>query len=294
MKKAKKKGGGNYNFYTGDMNFSSSKRLQEEKKLRDALERNEYLLYYQPKLNISSGKLVGMEALLRWRKDNKTMVAPGKFITMLEESGLILPVGEWVLNQACRQNQKWIDEGYDPMVVAVNVSARQFRQLDFVEVVYKAIKNSGMDPMLLEIEVTEGVLMEDTQASTTTLDELKMLGGRIAIDDFGTGYSSLSYLQRYPIDTLKIDRGFVSGLENRSEDAAIATTIVALAHNLRLNIVAEGVETEKQMTFLNAIGCHQLQGFLFSQPVAVHEFEKYLRNQNLLFRNLPGMLKHQA
>ncbi len=294
MRRAKKNGGSSFQFYTSDMNVSSSKRIKDEKRLRDAIENNEYVLYYQPKVSLRKGGMVGMEALIRWQKDENTLVAPGKFIGMMEENGLILPVGEWVLNRACEQNKQWIDRGYKPMTIAVNVSSNQFRQLDFVDVVCNALDKSGLKPEYLEIEVTEGVLMEDTQASITTLEELKEIGISIAIDDFGTGYSSLSYLQRYPIDTLKIDRGFIAGLENKSEDAAIATTIVALAHNLRLNIVAEGVENKKQMAFLNAVGCHELQGYLFSEPLCAEEFEKYLIDGALLFRNLPDLAKNRA
>lgn len=294
MQLGKDKGGAAHQFYTSDMNKSSSKRLREEKLLRDAVANDEYVLYYQPKINVGKCLMVGAEALIRWKKDNNKIIAPGKFISMLEESGLILPVGEWVLNQACRQAQLWNEQGNRPITIAVNVSARQFRQLNFVEVVYSAIEKSGLDPKLLEIEVTEGILMEDTKASTTTLEELKALGIRIAIDDFGTGYSSLNYLRRYPVDTLKIDRCFIAGIENQSEDAAIATTIVALAHNLKLNIVAEGVETQQQMAFLTALGCHELQGFLFSKPVAAPEFEKMLNNNALLFENIVGLTKNSA
>jgi len=293
MQKVKRSGGANFQFYTSDMNLSNSKRLKKEQMLREALTKGEYVLYYQPKINLNKAGLVGMEALLRWRS-GKVLVPPDEFISVLEESGLILPVGEWVLFEACRQNKKWMDAGYAPLVMSVNVSAVQFRQANFVEIVCRVLKKTGLDPKYLEVEVTEGVLMADTQSSVTVLNELKTIGIRVAIDDFGTGYSSLSYLQRYPIDTLKIDRAFVSGIESRNEDAAITTTIVGLAHNLRLNIVAEGVETPEQMAFLNAVGCQELQGFLFSKPVCASEFEKFLTENGLLFKHIPQMNKNRA
>lgn len=287
MHRIKDQGGASFQFYTSDMNVSSGIRIIEEQKLRNAIQKNEYRIYFQPVVNVQTGTLVGMEALLRWQMDDQTLVLPGKFISLLEESGLIVPVGEWVLREACLQTKRWIDQGYGPLVVSVNVSVRQFRQLDFVDVVYKILDETGLAPCCLQIEVTEGVLMEDTQASKLMLDGLKALGITLAIDDFGTGYSSLSYLKSYPIDTLKIDRVFVSGIEDNNEGAAIASTIVALARNLKLNIIAEGVETHQQMTFLLALGCHVIQGYFFSHPVSGADFEQILKNRTVLFKNIP-------
>ena len=281
--KAKKNGGGDFRFYTRDMNKSSWHRLEMERDLRHGLEKEQYLLHFQPKVDLIQGRITGMEALLRWQRTDDALVNPAEFIPMLEETGLIIEVGEWVLRESCRVARSWLDEGHDSIVMAVNVSARQFRQLDFVDKVYHILDETGLPPELLEIEVTEGILMEDTQASASTLEALKRHGIRIAIDDFGTGYSSLSYLQRYPIDTLKIDRAFVQDIENNNEGVAITTTIIALAHNLRLHIVAEGVETNKQLEFLTALGCHDIQGFLFSKPLPYEEFCELLKNESKMF-----------
>ena len=292
--KAKKNGGGDFRFYTRDMNISSWDRLEMEKDLRYGLERDQYLLHFQPKVDLIQGRITGMEALIRWQRTGDSLVSPGDFIPMLEETGIIIDVGEWVLRESCKVAKEWHDKGHESLVMAVNVSARQFRQLDFVDMVYRILDETGLAPELLEIEVTEGVLMEDTQASASTLKALKQHGIRIAIDDFGTGYSSLSYLQRYPIDTLKIDRAFVQDIENNSEGVAITTTIIALAHNLNLHIVAEGVETKQQLEFLTALGCQDIQGFLFSKPLAYNKFCELLENEAEMFSRVFGQHKNIA
>ncbi len=292
--KAKKNGGGDFRFYTRDMNVRSWERLEMERDLRHGLEKNQYILHFQPKVDLVQGRITGMEALLRWQRSEDELVSPASFIPMLEETGLIIDVGEWVLRESCHKAKHWLNQGYSSMVMAVNVSARQFRQVDFVEMVYDILDETGLPPELLEIEVTEGVLMEDTQGSASTLEALKQRGIRIAIDDFGTGYSSLSYLQRYPIDTLKIDRAFVQDIENNSEGVAITTTIIALAHNLRLHIVAEGVETNEQLEFLTALGCQDIQGFLFSKPLAYEDFCDLLENEAQMFSRVFALRKNTA
>ncbi len=292
--KAKKNGGGDFRFYTRNMNISSWGRLEMEQDLRHGIEKSQFVLYFQPKVDLSQGRITGMEALLRWQRTEDELVSPVEFIPMLEETGLIIEVGEWVLRESCITAKRWLDQGYGSMVMAVNVSARQFRQLDFVDMVYKILDETGLPPELLEIEVTEGVLMEDTQASASTLEALKRYGIRIAIDDFGTGYSSLSYLQRYPIDTLKIDKAFVQDIENNSEGVAITTTIIALAHNLRLHIVAEGVETNKQLEFLTALGCQDIQGFLFSKPLPYAAFCHLLENEAKMFSRVFAQQQNSA
>ncbi|VAW80607.1 diguanylate cyclase/phosphodiesterase (GGDEF & EAL domains) with PAS/PAC sensor(s) [hydrothermal vent metagenome] len=292
--KAKKNGGADFRFYTRDMNVRSWERLEMEKDLRHGLEKNQYVLHFQPKVDLVQGRITGMEALLRWQRSEGELVPPIKFISMLEETGLIIDVGEWVLRESCHIAKGWLDQGYSSMVMAVNVSARQFRQVDFVERVYDILDETGLPPELLEIEVTEGVLMEDTQGSASTLEALKQRGIRIAIDDFGTGYSSLSYLQRYPIDTLKIDRAFVKDIENNSEGVAITTTIIALAHNLQLHIVAEGVETNEQLEFLTALGCQDIQGFLFSKPLPYDDFCDLLENEAQMFSRVFALRKNTA
>ena len=280
------RGGNAYQFYTKDMNARTMQRLSKEQELRRAIENNEFVLFYQPKVEVMSCRVIGMEALIRWRNKDGSLTYPDEFIALLEECGLILQVGEWVIREACNTVKKWTEEYNPELKVAVNVSAKQFRSLDFVERVAEILEQSGLPARNLELEVTEGVLMEDTQASAEVLRALKSLGISVAIDDFGTGYSSLSYLQKYPIDTLKIDRAFVSDIGIKNEGTAITTTIVSLAHNLRLNIVAEGVETPNQLTFLAALGCHQVQGFLFSKPVGALEFERLLSDESVLFQDL--------
>ena len=291
--KAKQNGGNEFRFYTRDMNVSSWNRLEMEGDLRRALEKDQYILHFQPKVDLLQGRITGMESLLRWQRDD-VLVRPDEFIPLLEQTGLIVPVGEWVLRESCKAARKWMEEGSPPLVVAVNVSARQFRQLDFLDIVKRILIETRLAPELLEIEVTEGILMEDTVASAATIEALKQHGVRVAIDDFGTGYSSLSYLQRYRVDTLKIDKAFVQDIENNSEGAAIATTIISLAHNLRLHIVAEGVETHDQLAFLMALGCQQIQGYLFSKPLPAQEFTELLKNDANMFRNVLKQQKNIA
>jgi EAL domain-containing protein (putative c-di-GMP-specific phosphodiesterase class I) len=246
-----------------------------ENSLRHAVERQEFLLYFQPKANLRTGAITGVEALLRWKRDSGQIVPPAQFIPLLEESGLIVPVGEWVLRAACAQIRDWAAEGIE-VPVAVNLSPRQFQQQDIAEVVRRALADYGVPAHLIELEITETAAMHNAEAASTALAMLKALGVRIAIDDFGTGYSSLSYLKRFPIDCLKIDRSFINDVIDDLEDASIAQAVITLAHALELNVVAEGVETEQQAQFLAAHGCDEMQGYHFARPMPADECTRML------------------
>jgi diguanylate cyclase (GGDEF)-like protein/PAS domain S-box-containing protein len=268
---AKEQGRDNYQFYSRAMNATALEKLSLESQLRRALEREEFLLHFQPKIRAATGQIVGLEALIRWKHPELGMVPPSQFIPVAEESGLIVPIGDWVLQAACAQNHAWRCSGYPAVHVAVNIAMPHFRQGNLVVSVAEALRRSGLDPALLEVELTESMLMQSVETTLDTLHRLKNMGVRLAIDDFGTGYSSLSYLKRFPLDTLKIDRSFVRDLPRDAEDAAITKAIIAMAHSLRLSVVAEGVETPEQFAFLQQHGCDEVQGFLFSRPVAAEE-----------------------
>jgi PAS domain S-box-containing protein len=278
---AKDQGRDNYQFYSRGMNATALEKLSMESQLRKALERDELLLHFQPKIGAASGAVMGMEALLRWRHPELGMVPPSQFVPVAEETGLIVPIGEWVLRMACRQNRAWQQAGYPPVHVAVNIASPHFRQGGIMDSVARALRDSGLEPQWLELEVTESMLMQGVDATLDTLFKLKDMGVRLAIDDFGTGYSSLSYLKRFPLDTLKIDRSFVKDLPRDAEDAAISKAIIAMAHSLRLAVVAEGVENAEQLAFLQQHGCDLVQGFLFSRPVPAEEFARVLGAEQL-------------
>lgn len=267
MYRAKQLGRNNMQFYTPEMNNRALERLELEMSLHRALERGEFLLHYQPKVSTRSGKLVGMEALLRWARPGHGLVSPAEFIPILEETGFIVQVGEWVLRAACAQIKASISSGLRPVPIAVNLSARQLQSPGLVDMVRKIFDESGVDPALIELEITESSLMHNTDEAVVLLNALKKTGLRISIDDFGTGYSSLAYLKRFPVDTLKIDRTFVRDIAVDESDAAIARAIITMAHQLSLKVVAEGVETAEQLAFLVKNGCDEAQGFLFSRPV---------------------------
>lgn len=275
---AKEQGRNTYRFHTPERNAQVRERLNMESKLRRALDQEEFLLYYQPQVDLTTGMIVGTEALLRWQHPELGLVSPGKFISVLEDIGMIVRVGEWVLQTACRQSKAWQRDGFPPLRMAVNISARQFSRRDLIDTVAGVLTETGLDPNYLELEITESLLMEDIKANSRLLDELKtsVEGLRVSIDDFGTGYSSLSYLKTFPIDLLKIDQSFIRDITTNSDDAAITTTIIVLAHNLRLKVIAEGVETEEQMTYLREKGCDEAQGFYFSRPLPADEFTKLL------------------
>ncbi len=258
-------------------------RLEMEADLRRALEREEFVLHYQPKLSIDGSRVLGVEALVRWQHPERGMIPPGDFISLAEETGLIVPLGQWVLRHACQQMRQWLSEGISLLFVAVNISARQFQQPTFVETVRTILAEVGLDPGFLCAELTESLLMVDAAATIGVLGELRGLGLRaLAVDDFGTGYSSLSYLQRFPVTELKIDRSFVQGLPNNRGDAALVTSIIALAHSLDLHVIAEGVETEAQRGFLEAAGCDRFQGYLASRPLPAEQLVVWLRSHELL------------
>ncbi|MDO9227170.1 MAG: PAS domain S-box protein [Pseudomonadota bacterium] len=276
---AKEQGRNTYRFYTEALTTAANEHLALETRLRRGLERGEFILHYQPLIDAHSGRAVGVEALVRWQPPGEALVPPDKFIPIAEETGLIVPLGEWILRTACAQARTWLDAGLPPLVMAVNLSGRQFLAADMVELVRMVLAETGLPAQSLELELTESVIMEQADQAIATLDALKALGVRLAIDDFGTGYSSLAYLKRFPIDKLKIDRSFVQGLEDSDDDREIAATIIAMGRSLNLDVLAEGVETEQQLALLRQFGCEQYQGYLFSRPVPAAEFEQWLRER---------------
>ncbi|MQA64308.1 MAG: EAL domain-containing protein [Alphaproteobacteria bacterium] len=272
MYRAKEKGRNHFQFYASSMNAATVARMALENDLRRAVERNELVLHYQPQMKCASGEIFGFEALVRWQHPELGLIPPVRFIPLAEESGLIVPIGEWVLNEACRQNKAWIDSGGKPMIVSVNLSSRQLHQERILKTVTDALGSSGLDARYLALEITESCLMHDPDDAVVTLSLLHNMGISVSIDDFGTGYSSLGYLKRFPLDALKIDRAFISEVTENPEDAAIVRAILAMAHALRLKVVAEGVETEKQLRFLRKIGCDEVQGYLLSKPLPADDF----------------------
>lgn len=278
MYAAKEAGKNTYKFFSKEMNQRAVERMSLESNLRRALEREEFSLSYQPQIDTQTGRIVGMEALLRWNHFDMGLVSPGKFIPVAEETGLIVPIGEWVLRTACAQAQSWVDAGYSRIRVAVNISGVQFKQGNLTAVVRQVLEETGLNPVNLEIELTESVLMENAASAATMLRELKSLGVHLAIDDFGTGYSSLTYLKNFPIDRLKIDQLFIRDITTNPDDASISEAIIALAHSLKLDVIAEGVETREQMDFLRLLNCHEMQGYYFSRPVSQEKIHQLLRN----------------
>ncbi|MET0961784.1 MAG: EAL domain-containing protein [Noviherbaspirillum sp.] len=277
MYHAKKMGRGNYQFFTPEMNAAAGARLALERDLRHALENGEFELHYQPKIDMASGEMHAMEALVRWRSPVRGLVPPSDFISVAEETGMIIPLGAWVLREACRQNRDWQLAGLPRLRVAVNLSAYQFRQARLPEFIASVLAESGMDAACLELEVTESVVMHNPADAALTLEQLHAQGIHISVDDFGTGYSSLSYLKQFQLDTLKIDRSFVRDISSDADDAAIVKSVIALAHSLRLRVIAEGVETSEQLDFLRLLGCDQYQGYLSSKPLPAAEFEQMMR-----------------
>ena len=274
MYQAKDAGRDSVRFYSGTMSIRSLHGLALERDLRKALEDDAFELHYQPKLELGSGRLVGAEALIRWQNDEGEYIPPGTFIPMAEESGLIIPIGDWVLREACQQANQWHQKYSFAPRIAVNISSQQFYQSDLQQTVMKALFEAGAKPSLLQLELTESILMRDVGKTIAMLEYLKNTGITLAIDDFGTGYSSLSYLKRFPIDALKIDRSFVMDLEASNDSATICAAIIAMARELNLTVIAEGVETVSQAEFLQAQDCDQIQGYLFSKPVPASEFEQ--------------------
>jgi diguanylate cyclase len=249
------------------MSARTAQRAHLESGLRRALRGNEFKLYYQPKVSLATGETIGTEALIRWVHPEQGMISPGQFIPIAEDCGLIVPIGEWVLREACRQNEVWRQSGAKAMPVAVNVSAAQFAQRNFLDVIKDALTQSGLPAHLLELELTESIIMRNAESTVAVLVAIKDMGIRVAIDDFGTGYSSLSYLKRFPIDTLKIDQSFVSALPGDADQAAITKAVIAMAKSLKRSVTAEGVETLAQLDFLTAQGCDDVQGYFLSRPI---------------------------
>lgn len=286
MYHAKDQGRNNLQFYTDSMNVITLERFDLEHRLRKAMDLNEFQLYYQPQLDIHSRKIFGVEALIRWMHPNRGLLSPQAFIPLAEETGLILPIGEWILRTACAQNKAWQIKGFEPMLVMVNISGIQFKQKNFVETVTKILDNTDLNPRYLELELTESILMETTEATINSLKELKALGVRISLDDFGTGYSSLSYLKRFPIDTIKIDKSFVRDIHTDPDNKAIVNAIIAMTHSLNLRVIAEGVETVQQLLFLHKQGSDGIQGYLFSPPLPTDSLTQLLNEGRKVFEHV--------
>jgi diguanylate cyclase (GGDEF)-like protein/PAS domain S-box-containing protein len=277
MYSAKENGRNRFQFFTEDMNAQVVERLTLENSLRLALDKKELFLVYQPQMDIATGRITGLEALLRWQHPDLGLVPPDKFIRIAENSGLIVPIGEWVVRTACRQARKWQDEGLPAVSVAVNVSAVQFRQEGFCELIRRALHETGLAPQYLELELTESLLLANADLMLSVVQELKAMGVTLAIDDFGTGYSSFSYLRQFRVSKLKIDRVFIRDVAVNPDDAAIASAIISMAKSLHLKVIAEGVEDEAQMSFLRAHQCDEIQGYYFSKPLAVDKVADKLR-----------------
>jgi len=279
MYRAKELGRNAFQFYSSEMNSSSLDRLLMESNLRRALVQDEFILHYQPLVNLETGLIIGVEALIRWLHPELGVILPDRFIHVAEESGLINPIGDWVLCEACRQAQAWCDEGLPPITMAVNVAPVQFRQSGFIEVVAGALATSGLEAGRLELELTERTVMHDADVTMGTLSALHRMGVELSLDDFGTGYSSLAYLKRFPVGKLKIDRSFVNDLETDPDDWAIASTIVSMGRSLRMTVLAEGVEKPEQLALLRKMGCDMAQGYHFSRPVSAEGMAELLRRQ---------------
>ncbi len=278
MYHAKESGRGNYQFFSAEMNTRASEKLSLGNDLRHAVERNELFLVYQPVVDMISNEMVGMEALLRWQHPVSGLISPVQFIPLAEENGLILPIGEWVLRSACKQLSAWQKQGYEVPRLAINLSAKQFRQKNMAEIIAEVLKETGVDSRFLGIEITESMLVHNIEEVADTLLKLSNMGLEISIDDFGTGYSSLSYLKRFPIDKLKIDKSFVDDIATHPDDAAIVKAIIAMAHGLSMKIVTEGVETQAQLDFLRRYGCEQYQGYIFSIPLPAADIVKKFKS----------------
>jgi diguanylate cyclase (GGDEF)-like protein len=284
MSYAKQLGGNQYQSYTPTLLIESLDDLTLETNLRYAVERQELQLYYQPIVGLKQGKIVGAEALVRWHHPQQGMIPPVKFIPLAEQTGLIAPIGEWVLQTACNQTKSWQAEGLPPVRVAVNLSFRQFNQVDLSDRLVRILDESGLDPSYLELELTESILVQNVDLTISKLNELKAMGVKISLDDFGTGYSSLSYLQQFPFDLLKIDRCFVQDINTNPTNAALTNAIIQMAHSLNLKVIAEGVETREELAILYENECDNIQGYLFSRPVNAEDFKRMLQEGKHLER----------
>jgi EAL domain-containing protein (putative c-di-GMP-specific phosphodiesterase class I) len=276
MYHAKQEGRNNVQFFSRDMSERTDKRVDLLGRLRGAIARSELLLHYQPQVDVRSGGIIGVEALLRWNDPGRGLVPPMQFIPLAEDTGLIMAIGEWVLREACGQAKRWQDAGLGPLVMAVNLSPRQFRQKNLVEMVAAILAETGLPPGCLELEITESTMMHRAEEAAVGLRDLHDLGVQISLDDFGTGYSSLAYLHRFPVHTLKVDQSFVRDIRSDRDDAAIVSTVISLARQLKLKSLAEGVETKEQLAFLRTRGCDSYQGYLFCRPQPAAEIEALL------------------
>ena len=282
MYQAKKYGRNNYQFYKEDMNTFAIERQSIEADLRRAIERKEFILHYQPKVNLSTGLLVGAEALIRWNHPTRGIILPETFVSIAEDCGLIIQMGRIVLRQACIQAKEWIDNGMPNIIMAVNISALEFENRDFYKCVFEILQESKLEAKYLQLELTESVLMKNVESSTIILQQLKALGVELAVDDFGTGYSSLSYLSQFPIDVLKIDQSFIKNITNNESNGAIVTAILSMGVSLNQKVIAEGIETLEELEFLNLHHCEEGQGYLFGYPVLSKDFNRTLMDGKIL------------
>jgi diguanylate cyclase (GGDEF)-like protein len=278
MYRAKEQGRNTYHLYSDALSVAAVEQMTLVNGLRNALDRDEFVLHYQPRVDIRTGEILGAEALVRWRHPDLGLVPPSQFIGLAEETGLIVPMSEWVMRTACAQNKEWQDAGLPPIGIAVNISTRQFQHKGLRKTVEKVLRETGLDSNYLDLELTESTLMQNPDLALQLLCKLKAMGVRVSIDDFGTGYSSLSYLKRFPIDAVKIDQSFVRDITSNPDDAAIAGAIVAMAHSLKLKVIAEGVETLEQLAFLRSLNCDEMQGYFVSRPVPSEEFRQLLED----------------
>jgi EAL domain-containing protein (putative c-di-GMP-specific phosphodiesterase class I) len=280
MYSAKNDGRKRLHFFHTRMEDYSVKRIEMERHLRRALEQGEFRIFYQPQINLISGQIVGAEALLRWQRPGTGLIPPSQFIPLAEETGIIIPIGQWVLREASAQCRTWQQTGWKSLRMGVNISSQQFRQTNLIATVAAILQETGLEPHFLDLELTESLAMQQVEESMKMLLQLRHQGVQISIDDFGTGYSSLSYLKQFPIDRLKIDRSFIADIATDPNDAAIVVAIIAMAHCLGHEVIAEGVETEEQLKFLKMHGCNEVQGFLFGRPVPADEFSQLLQQSS--------------
>jgi EAL domain-containing protein (putative c-di-GMP-specific phosphodiesterase class I) len=276
MYQAKENGRQSYQFFKAAMNIRAVERQSIEESLRCALERHEFAVHYQPKINLRSGEITGAEALIRWTHPVRGSIAPSRFIPVAEECGLILPIGDWVLREACKQARTWMDAGLPLATIAVNISAMAFWQESFLESVFATLKETRLDPTCLELELTESVLMKHAESTKSILESLRAEGVQVALDDFGMGYSSLSYLTKFPVDALKIDQSFIRQITTTPSETTIVTAVISMGRSLKLRVVAEGVETQEELAFLQAHQCDEAQGYYFSRPLAAPQFVQLL------------------
>jgi EAL domain-containing protein (putative c-di-GMP-specific phosphodiesterase class I) len=281
MYHAKESGRNNCQFFTNEMSLRAMERQSLEADLRGALDRNEFFLHYQSKVNLESGQITGVEALLRWRHPRRGLILPAQFIEIAEDCGLIVPIGRWVVTEACRQARRWTRAKLPMLPIAINVSALEVRMAGFVQGIRSVLSDTGMQARYLELELTEGVLMDDVEATVAVFHELKSIGVRLAVDDFGTGYSSLSYLKQFPISVLKIDRSFIRQITDNPDDSRIISAIISMGRSLNYQVVAEGVETMQQREYLQSQHCTEGQGYLFSQPLSARRFANLWRTDQL-------------